>query len=178
MSASELVSRGLAMLANAPPWGVLLVKITAILLAAWVVHHAIGRTNPRWRVLLWRGVAMALIVLPALACLAPALEIRVEPMPSAAEPEAVAASPETPRAAPDFVGPAPASPLGTEIRAWQDFVPPRFNRFAPLDRPIDSRLDRTAFPEPIGIEEGLREPGQARLPVQIALGLSRKLTTG
>ena len=62
---------------DAPAWTVLLGKITAILLAAWVFHLALARTNPRWRVFLWRMTAIGLIALPAAGLLVPALEIRV-----------------------------------------------------------------------------------------------------
>ena len=44
---------------------VLLVKITTILVAAWLVQLALLRANPRWRVLLWRMTAVGLIGLPA-----------------------------------------------------------------------------------------------------------------
>ena len=67
----------LARLAGAPPWAVLLLKITAVLIVAWLAHWALTRANPRWRVLLWRVVAIALIALPAVAILPPALKIRV-----------------------------------------------------------------------------------------------------
>jgi hypothetical protein len=43
---------------DAPAWALLLVKVTAILLAAWLVHMALLRANPRWRVLLWRVTAV------------------------------------------------------------------------------------------------------------------------
>ena len=54
---------------DAPVWVVLLLKITAILLAAWLAHLALARANPRWRVFLWRVTAVGLIALPAVAWL-------------------------------------------------------------------------------------------------------------
>ncbi len=74
---------------DAPVWVVLLLKITAILLVAWLVHLALVRTNPRWRVFLWRVTAVGLIALPAVAWLLPALEIHVPQPPPANKAAAV-----------------------------------------------------------------------------------------
>ncbi len=63
---------------DAPGWVVLVLKITAILMAAWLVHTALMGANPRWRVLLWRVTAVGLIALPPVAWLLPAINIRVE----------------------------------------------------------------------------------------------------
>ena len=60
---------GLQPIVDAPVWVVLLLKITAILLAAWLAHLALERANPRWRVFLWRVTAVGLIALPAVAWL-------------------------------------------------------------------------------------------------------------
>ncbi len=65
------------LLVAAPAWAMLLAKITAILLAAWLAHFALVRVNPRWRVLLWRLTAVSLMVLPPATLLLPAIEIRV-----------------------------------------------------------------------------------------------------
>ena len=62
---------------DAPGWVVLVLKITAILMAAWLVHLALMGANPRWRVLLWRVTAVGLIALPPVAWLLPAINIRV-----------------------------------------------------------------------------------------------------
>jgi len=63
---------------DAPGWVVLLLKITMILTAAWLVHLALLAANPRWRVLLWRVTAVGLICLPTLSWLLPAINIRLE----------------------------------------------------------------------------------------------------
>ena len=171
MNASVSVSNGLAMLADAPPWVVLLVKVTAILLAALALDLALWRTNPRWRVLLWRGVAVGVIVLPALVCLVPAFEIRVEPPPSATEAGAVAVLPATPSeelqlAGPASYGPAPYGPASygpprIELRKWQKFGRPDFTKSTPFDPPVDSGWNSTAFSAPIEIENRMRDPGPA-----------------
>ena len=62
---------------DAPGWVVLLLKITAILVAAWLVHLALRGANPRWRVLLWRVTVVGLIALPTVAWLLPAIKIYV-----------------------------------------------------------------------------------------------------
>jgi len=77
MNALLLAFGGLQPIVDAPAWVVLLLKLTAILSAAWLAHLAIARTNPRWRVVLWRVTAVGLIAMPAVACLLPSLEIRV-----------------------------------------------------------------------------------------------------
>ena len=71
-------------LVGAPVWGVLLLKITAVLSAAWLAHVALKRANPRWRVFLWRVAAVGLIALPAVALFLPAPPIRVRPPDDAA----------------------------------------------------------------------------------------------
>ena len=65
-------------IAETPLWGLLLLKATAILSAAWLVHAALGRVNPRWRVLTWRITAVSLVALPLISQAMPALEIQVE----------------------------------------------------------------------------------------------------
>ncbi|NQT83537.1 hypothetical protein HQ563_10955 [bacterium] len=55
----------------------IMVKITALLALGWVVHFALRRRNPRWRVLLWRGVIAGVVVLPILGLVLPELQLRV-----------------------------------------------------------------------------------------------------
>ena len=63
---------------DVPIWLVWLTKITAILLVAWAIYFTLKRTNPRWRILLWRATAVSLLVLPLAVWLFPALNIYVE----------------------------------------------------------------------------------------------------
>lgn len=65
-------------LVEAPAGLVLLLKVTALLVLGWLVHLALGRANPRWRVLLWRGAAVGLVVLPVSALLVPGIAVRIE----------------------------------------------------------------------------------------------------
>ena len=89
MSALLMASRLLQPMVDAPVWALLLLKGTAILLAAWLAHLALARTNPRWRVVLWRVTAVGLMALPAAAWFFPALQIRVEQPPPGKEAAAV-----------------------------------------------------------------------------------------
>ncbi|MEN6556559.1 MAG: M56 family metallopeptidase [Thermoguttaceae bacterium] len=82
---------------DSPDWVVLLLKSTAVLLAAWLIHLMLRWTNPRWRVFLWRTTTVGLIGLPVAAWLVPSLQIPVQPPLSVHE--AVAAAPN------DRVGP-------------------------------------------------------------------------
>ena len=85
MNTLLMVFRGLPSIVDTPAWALLLLKMTAILLAAWCVHLALRRTNPRWRVFLWRATTIGLIVLPVVAWLTPALEIRVKQSPTTSQ---------------------------------------------------------------------------------------------
>ena len=130
-------------------------KITAVLSAAWLAHLALGRTNPRWRVFLWRVTAVGLIVLPAVAWLLPSLPIHVQPPPkelaAAAAPEVVVFDrvapgrlrPELPRNLPDepaAILPAPASgrELGDEAGREREQI----DRHNPLPPALTLALSR------------------------------------
>jgi len=56
-----------------------LLKMTAFLMLAWVAHFALRRANPRWRVLLWRGVAVGLTLIPILVAALPSWKVAVRP---------------------------------------------------------------------------------------------------
>jgi beta-lactamase regulating signal transducer with metallopeptidase domain len=82
----DSLTSGLARIAMMNAGTVLLGKATLLLAVGWLLHAALARANPRWRVLLWRGVAVGLVLLPLGALGWPALEIRVAtPEPAAAE---------------------------------------------------------------------------------------------
>jgi len=73
----------------APAWAQLLTKATLILAVAWVAHFSLTRANPRWRTLLWRGVAVGLLLIAVWVPRLPGLAIRVPaPEPIAAQPVA------------------------------------------------------------------------------------------
>lgn len=60
---SDLIRVGFAEMSLLPGWAVLLSKVTVLLVSAWIVHLCLARVNPRWRVLLWRGVPVGLVLL-------------------------------------------------------------------------------------------------------------------
>jgi len=66
-------------LVNPPPGLDLLLRITVLLALAWAIHAALGRFNPRWRALLWRGTALALLLLPALELALPRIHAPIIP---------------------------------------------------------------------------------------------------
>ena len=53
----------------------LLSKITLLLMIAWCTHWLLLRANPRWRVLLWRSIAIGLLLVPLLHVLMPPVAI-------------------------------------------------------------------------------------------------------
>ncbi len=63
--------------------GMLLAKITLLLAAAWVVQAAIGRLNPRLRVLVWRVTGIAILLLCVLALSPPFVRLAILPGPTA-----------------------------------------------------------------------------------------------
>ena len=64
-------------IADAPLWIVILMKVSILLAAAWTVHAALFRSNPRWRVLAWRGTAVGLILIPILHVITPPIKISI-----------------------------------------------------------------------------------------------------
>lgn len=68
----------LVYLAETPAWVILLTKATVLVAAAWLMHHLFARWNPRWRVILWRGLAVGLILLPPFLWIAPGWNVQVQ----------------------------------------------------------------------------------------------------
>jgi len=75
-------------LVDLPPILDIVLKISALLVLGWVAHFALRRSNPRWRVVLWRGVILGVVALPILGAVLPELQLRVG---SPTEPEPVLA---------------------------------------------------------------------------------------
>ncbi|MFB3787065.1 MAG: M56 family metallopeptidase [bacterium] len=88
------------------PWsegaalGVLLAKISLLLLLGWAAHYGLRQSHPRWRVLLWRGVIGGIVLIPLIFLAGPRWEMKVPRtlpvliMPPAFEPEPAALEPE------------------------------------------------------------------------------------
>jgi beta-lactamase regulating signal transducer with metallopeptidase domain len=73
----------------------LLAKITLLLAAAWLVQAALGRLNPRWRVLVWRVTGSAIVLLCVLAISPPFVRLAILPGPTPELAAGDAANPAT-----------------------------------------------------------------------------------
>src|ERR1700722_10183645 len=92
-----------------------LLKITILLAVAWALHRALARANPRWRVLLWRGTAVAGVLGP--------LWVRFGPPGTgsiAGEPRAVESPSTAP--APSILPTAAPAPTVADVAEGQDSV--------------------------------------------------------
>jgi hypothetical protein len=84
MNIAQIPPRILERIVDSPAWVFLLLKITVVLLAAWLIHAALARTNPRWRMFLWRVTAVGLVALLMAVRVPHVLEIKVkQPVPLA-----------------------------------------------------------------------------------------------
>ena len=89
MNASIIALGGLHTLVQASVWSILLLKVTAILIIAWLVYFVLKQVNPRWRILLWRVTAAGLMLLLVATWMFPALKLRILQPPSVEETVAV-----------------------------------------------------------------------------------------
>lgn len=88
--------------AEIQPWGegaalgMLLAKISLLLLLGWAAHYVLRQSHPRWRVLLWRGVIGGIVLIPLIFFAGPRWQMEVSPiapaliMPLSLEPEPAA----------------------------------------------------------------------------------------
>jgi hypothetical protein len=60
-----------------------LLKITILLAVAWALHRALARANPRWRVLLWRVTAVAVVLGPLWMRFGPPVTVSIAEQPKA-----------------------------------------------------------------------------------------------
>ena len=67
-------------LVDLPEVLVILLKVSGLLALGWIAHFALLRRNPRWRVGLWRGVAVGLAVLPVFGLALPELRLGILPV--------------------------------------------------------------------------------------------------
>ena len=114
------------LLAGLPPIADAALKMTAILVLGWLAHAALARCNPRWRVVLWRGVAVSLIAAPLLVLVMPAVRIAIA-RPAAPVNVTMAeiqqqAMPEAPeaRSALDPMSAASGATVKVESPSWSD----------------------------------------------------------
>jgi beta-lactamase regulating signal transducer with metallopeptidase domain len=118
-------------LVNLSPTASLLLRISVLLAAVWLAHAALTvcRSNPRWRLLLWRGLMVGLLLAPAVHSLGQ-WQIRINrPVPSrtvpalAEEPKPATGPAQAPLIA--TTGPRIAPAPAAESRADRSPVNPR-----------------------------------------------------
>ncbi len=78
MNVSGVLSETVGEIYAMPTWVVVLSKVTLLLATAWLVHFALVKADPRWRVLLWRGVAVGLALVIVWAIGLPGFAVRFE----------------------------------------------------------------------------------------------------
>ena len=113
MNLPDFLYAGLAQLSAMSPWALLLSKATLLLVVAWLLHFVLARSNPRWRVFLWRGVVAGLGLLVVGPLALPGLNIRIE----APEPIPPVAPQSLPAAAASDALASPLATLGADIPA-------------------------------------------------------------
>src|SRR5688572_19082709 len=79
-----MIGQWLSMLAALPPAADVVLKMTAILALGWIMHFALLRRNPRWRVVLWRGIATGVVAAPLIALVLPIVKITLPQKPAGA----------------------------------------------------------------------------------------------
>ena len=65
-------------LIDLPPAGIILIKATLLLALGWTLYALLLRTNPRWRVLLWRATLVGLLALPVAETFLPELRVAIQ----------------------------------------------------------------------------------------------------
>jgi beta-lactamase regulating signal transducer with metallopeptidase domain/uncharacterized GH25 family protein len=135
MNLPNSVWAGLTQVSSLSACAVLLSKATLLLAIAWLIHFALARANPRWRVLLWRGVVVGLALLAVWSLGLPGLKVRV-PTPE------VAATMPTPSRPPVVPGRAPIDVPQPAVLPTEVGVPAPIEITTPLDQPLaDARHD-------------------------------------
>src|SRR3954465_783829 len=74
MSLSSTWSESVAGLLGDSIAPILVVKWTVVLAMSWLAHGLLARRNPRWRVALWRGALVAVVLVPLLSSAPPIVE--------------------------------------------------------------------------------------------------------
>ena len=120
----------------------LVAKVTLLLAVAWLVQAALGRLNPRWRVLIWRVTGSAIVLLCVLALVPPFVRLAILPGPTV-ELETGAAT----------ANPATSLENRAELRDTSRRVPA-----APDAMPV--RTEQSTGP---GSSEGMNPPNRLRI---------------
>lgn len=56
---------------------VILIKLSVMLMTAWMLHFAVRRVNPRWRVLIWRITFCSMVLIPFVLMIVPAYTVSI-----------------------------------------------------------------------------------------------------
>jgi beta-lactamase regulating signal transducer with metallopeptidase domain/predicted esterase len=135
---------------DAPHFGVVLVllvaKVTILLTVAWLLHALLGKSNPRWRVVLWRATSLGILLLVGLAPWPPVIHWAVLP---AEVPSEVLAAASVDQPDSSVIPPGPSrwtqiDTLQVDPTAASEDLETRFRR----DRAIDSAPPRSRGPSP------------------------------
>ncbi|MCH7724925.1 MAG: hypothetical protein IH991_00380 [Planctomycetes bacterium] len=78
MNGGDMIWLWLGRISNLPLGVAVLCKVSVLLFAAWCVHAALWRANPRWRVVLWRTTAVGLLAIPLLHIVIPPTTVYVD----------------------------------------------------------------------------------------------------
>lgn len=116
-----------------------LLKSTLLLLAAWTAHRALRSQNPRWRTVLWRGTATALLSMPLLTTITPGVELLVD----VHSPKSISGD------------------SGADPRSVESILPIEAERVS-LEESLDGLHNETLYAEPDGFVE--IEPALATQP--------------
>ena len=84
------------------PLGGVIWRWTALLALGWAAHSCLRRAHPRWRLMLWRGILILSLALPAVSCVSlPVVTIQVQSFAPPAKPDEI-----TPALAPKGAAPS------------------------------------------------------------------------
>ncbi len=99
------------MLVGLSPLGDTALRVTLVLAIGWILHLVLVRSNPRWRVLLWRCTAVGVALVPVLVCSIPRVPLTIQASTTQTAALAPAADPLLPIDPPtvDLSDPAPGA---------------------------------------------------------------------
>ena len=133
-------------------WAVgFLAKLTLLLAVAWLLHAALVRANPRWRVLVWRGSAASALIVLALTLAGPAISLAVLP------PITESSSTSVGMGSPPLTGPRAVNPaVGSDHEPNLELTPDWPPMPGQLD---DADLGAIARQQPATVPEKTRSGG-------------------
>jgi len=121
----------------------LLTKITAILVVAWLSHLVLRRSNPRWRILVWRVSVVGLIGTVLLSLLSPLFTLRL--LPAISAPSDATHSISTANPVAPFVGIDGALPTDFATNPPNTSPPPQQQASAVMQNPTKPMCDKPSI---------------------------------